>query len=72
MDINIIPIEICNASFRPILSPKIPKNTPPTGRAIKAPANTPYDLINSAVWDSDGKNAVPIGCAKKPNTIFVL
>ena len=45
---------------------------PPTGRAINAPANTPYDLINSAVWELDGKNAVPMGWAKNPNTIQYL
>ena len=49
VDMNIINIAICNASLRPILSPNIPNNTPPTGRATNAPANTPYDLINSAV-----------------------
>ena len=41
---------------------------PPIGLAMNAPANTPYDLINSAVDEDDGKNDLPIGCAKKPKT----
>jgi lipid II:glycine glycyltransferase (peptidoglycan interpeptide bridge formation enzyme) len=55
-----------NVRLRPILSPSMPKNSPPKGRKAKATANTANVLSNAALASPLGKNSWAMVVARKP------
>ena len=52
--------------LRPILSPSMPKNAPPTGRNAKATAKTAKVWRRATTWSPSGKKTLAMMGARKP------